>query len=1057
MTLRKPLLVPGTHIRPFGYEVILNNQTLGRLNAMVSLQSISYSYDIEDNRCYFNMWDPAGIENVVGTPATMPIPSLTDDIEIVATDGQYELWWTIFRGKLDGVTTVQTSQGRRFNCTAMSNVRRLNESLVTMSCNQLNDPFYPSPVFDPETGVRVEAKKKTVAEIIRQIMRFPNAWGVSEYFEYDDIDWGGLESNSACGSFVPSNVSFQNTRKGEAIQEVLQMAGSYRLHYDPHSDTLRVIELNLKCNRCGPQYPITFTEPTPDGNGTDYAQNLQIISDKTEWSSRASANVVRVSSGRIRYYSGNYIIPEMVENVRDSNGNEVNEANRLRAVEQDTVLMQKARAVNPEGVFYRFQPPYNIFEDHRKYPQYTVGLPLFPDWNVFEDFLPDVITIPGVQVQAGNSFPTGKTEADYITQAIEYVPITRGQQIAMGLRRLSYPNNLLVWQAWHIKEPCPACEGTGSVAAIYSGGSNAPEITWTEVAGGKTKRHRVTNYIFDPAKFGVRDPDTGELYPHDGLTKFVASGSQPYPIPWKNLCPYCRGVGWKPEYKIRNIMPDLVKGRAVVVGDGEATNVPIDPEYTQTEPETWEDSTSRVLLNWPAYVQVEHGFASSEGYRLPSPLYDAQIKNKPWKSLADYIKAHPQDSVQLFQHPLRGYKKQLATMLSITGADANLVPDSSDWNAVHGVYTEIDVTGRVSSRISSALGQVIFSEPQFIPCSARFATVRINHTNHQARFLLAKNGLIDTTTALGGNSLVDDVRRPRSFWRPARVWAQFFYTKENFYDTPAHERVAFTYTNPEGETKTYYAKYMIVDGCWVADVYKADPATWGETEVEFGNHDRMVMSNITDLAARIETTEEDLELMPIPPTADPDPAALETIKRNAGLKYPRLCGFRWDQPAPGEKLYEMEGLSVAQAEQALARPRFYTWRPIDDRPKLLAKAARKLETDNDLQVQGSLDMRGMLLNMEAGLGWVDYPNKGRAAVVKVTQNFGQGFTTTAELTRAEARQGQLPPDDKITMVDLAKEVRNLRADYDKNKAETPMPTEPMIARGTGAQGYTGAP
>lgn len=161
----------------------------------------------------------------------------------------------------------------------------------------------------------------------------------------------------------------------------------------------------------------------------------------------------------------------------------------------------------------------------------------------------------------------------------------------------------------------------------------------------------------------------------------------------------------------------------------------------------------------------------------------------------------------------------------------------------------------------------------------------------------------------------------------------------------------------------------------------------------------------------------------IPPRADMTPSQLEQAKRDAGCAFPRARLFRWDAPSPGEKMYELEGISDAIADNALQRPRFYSWRLKDDRSKLMSVAVRRLEEANNLHVSGVLQIKGKSHQFHGGLGWVDYPDQARASVSRVTHDFTNGWVINLELTREVARYGETPPVDKANLVDLQNEFK----------------------------------
>jgi len=1028
MGLKPSTSIDGHGIHAFDYRVQINGEPGYTSDTnLVRLQHLTIGYDLNDNVAFFQMWDRDSVRlrsGAVPPQYSLPQPAISDQVEIAVRQTPQADWQVVFRGLIDAVTETKSATGMAYNCRAVMDCTRLNETHITLTANLFNDPVNPQPVFDPESGVLMEAKLKTIYELVEQIMLFKDAWNSTEYFSFQDIFWNGLDASEACGLFVPSDVQFVDTPKGLAIAELLAKAGSYRLHYDPAYGShgrFVVVKLDLACGYCGDLWDLTYPDVSQaalTGAGDLYAHEADIEEDRTEWTSRSSANVCRITSGPIRFYTGQSIVPEMIENAVDGAGSPVADGSRFRAVENDSIADQKARARNAEGAYYRFQHPLKLFEDARTYQQYPVGMPLFPDWNVHEDYLPDVVMLLDVSPQ--ENIPAGKTGADYLYQS-EYQPMTRGQQYAMGIQRLGAADNLHSYQAWKTDGACSACNGSGYVAEVYSGGSNTPTVTWTSCGpDNRFQKLSVTNYLFDPQDFG--DPDA-----YDGmLTPWLASVSQPYPIPWKNLCPVCRGVGLKPQYKIRNLQDRLVSGRANARSMQEAAQeIPLDASYTQVEAETWAQTQNRLTINLSAYVQYEEAILTP--HRLPPVAH----VNDTWDALGSLAEANRYFD---FPHPLTGWTKNLITVAGIAADSprAKLIDPAWD-DQVRVPFTTIMTGQEMPASLDPAMGRVIFNQPVFIPAEMKWQTLRMEVTSAKVAYVLDSDGLVQDQGTQAGNITSNHWGVPLGYWRPAKAWLQAFYIRDNWYEYPEHEPVQFTYTDADGQQNQYVAKAAIVDGCWSVEVAKINPAQWGDQEIEFGNHDRLVQVTLHDASAVIETTEDDLERMLIPPTAGMTPEALEAAKRQAGCDFPRARLFKWEQPSPGEVLYEMEGIAPVFASNALARPRLYSWRLRDDRSKLMAMAVRKLEQANDLQVRGSLLIRGRVNDLAGGLGYVDYPDKARAAVVKVTYSFNRGFATTLELTRIEARPGEMPPDDKLRLTDLARLFREEKAGQAKRR------------------------
>lgn len=1084
MTVRESQNIIDSGIVPFAVLVRMfrNGDELGlgpSAGVLAEIQRVVRSYEPSQNEATLMMWDPNSVDQTTVTPQTiesMPIPQQGDEFLITCQDSTDMLTLTaggtpnpvIFRGIITSISEQNTDSGLRYVVTCKSMENRLNEKKVTLQFNTFNDPIHPSPVFDPNSGTQVQSRTilRTVADIIKSIMAFQDAWGTPDYLAYTDIIWPlangtSMETDIRCGAFVPRSVSYVNTGKIDAIQQVLDRAGNFKIYYDPSTtDTgkLRIVELNKACNRCGPLWDLSFPIGSSDsGQGEGYATELDVISDATVWNTDESCNVLRITSSQIRFYTGQYIIPETIENGQKDDPNHpghsvaATDVDRFVAVEQDSIANQKARAVNQDGVNYRFQHPIEqVFSDPRKIQQYPVGLPLFPDWNPHEDFLPETKLLVGVMpVENQTALPNNLTPDSYKWE-YEFLRYTQGQSNAMGVARLGRSDNLRVYQAWYVKDKCPACHGSGNVAKVYTNDTNTPVITWvpmgapvsiTGQAGGTQKQIMkpvASNYIMSPLNFG--DPNYDPVAA--GLRPWAPSGDNLYPIPSRNLCPYCRGVGWKPDHKLRNFESSLVEARTVTTTATDHVNeVPIDAEFTQTEAETWEQTQNRLIIPIGAYVQLEDAIITQN--RLPvAPTTNG---NLPWQQLAG-VEAFS------FPHPLNGYRFKLCSKIGIQDNDptGNLVP--ADWNAL-GMFTTIRFAQRISQSptVDLNMGRVVFGMPVFIPAEMNWARPATSDSQYQYRIILDANGLTRQIPQLRrANGII-----PVGYWRPARAWLQGFYTKDRFYSRPKEgedgfQPVQFQFTNADGETKNFQAKAMVVDGCWVCEITRFNPTSWGiqpsnpTDQVELITN-RVIQMAIDDDEAKIETTEDDLKVCMIPPRADMTPNDLETYKRNAGCAFPRARVFRWDTPSAGEGLYEMEGIDPAVAQNAFARPRLYSWRLRDDRSKLMNIGCRKLDEANNIRVTGSLIVKGRSVVLNTGLGYVNYPNKGPTAAMRVVYNFSNGFKIEIEVSKQVARFGEIPYDNKVSITDLKNELTNLK----RNLATASQYTPPHTTSGGG--------
>lgn len=1063
------LLTPDSSgIQPHGYKVEFADD--GQENwtqRVVQLQQVDFGYGSDPFTAQMLMWDPATIEapNIVGNRRSevMATPVNGERVRIWHYDWGIRDYTLAFKGSVKSVHDRKTETGLQYVVTAISEVVRLDESHVTFTANLYNDPINPSPFFNGN-GYLVGTVLRTVKELVDQVLIFPDAWGRPQHFTPEMVDWRGLDTDHRLGLFKPSNLVFNDTGKGQAIQTIIESAGNFTFLYvpgvDQNPDRLVIVELNLACNRCGPQWNIPFVSVDRQNPAyiAPYASDHRIMSDNTEWSSKMTANVVRMTSGQIRFYSGHYYLPERLDPWAaatigpDDAGDTAADTRNMVIQGNDTFGSMDKRSYNSERTWYRFSGPNAQAVDLRKLRQFVTGLPLFPDWNVHEDYVPDLVRISNVMLNGDNAVnPNGFTAtnnadvlyANYIG-AVEWNMQLLGDSIAHKSAKVGRAAHLRQWQAYWCPQDCPACAGTGSVKKVYTNTDNEPAFTFY-ACGPAGERiinisnftlqqtevivARVNNYIFDPKKFGERDPLTNQIWAPTGLEAWEHTDAQPYPIPWKNLCPYCRGVGKKPEYKIRNIRPDLFSGRnpqVAVSGTDTPGETPLDPDQTTIGPESWEQAQSRIMFNQQAFVQVEQPWETelpewtfrNKRWEVLTKLTDDENKNRDLNTEADSRRFK-------FPHPLqfKTVKRLLAMKYGVTGVDAQLAPD--DWYSYAPYTTVNNIEDTVSYNIDYSMGRVQFGEPQFIPCVKQFQVYQ--YDGQKKTHLVERTGML----ALGARvQITNDPHRWHGYFRPARVWMSFFYVRDHYYDTgstnplnAAPIKTTFCdFENDDGQLETYAFRAMILDGRYAVEVQKVT----ADAEQEMVSSLRVVQACYNDDAVPIETSENDFWKMSVPPDPSLDEPALEAKKKELDLDFPRGKFYKLMMTTAGEKLRETDGVSEQDFRNSVFRPKIFTWRMRDGRPRLMQLAIRRLEQGNNLTVSGQLVLNGVSNDLTQGLGFVDYPDKGRAAVKRLTYDYNNGFECTLELARERARIGELPPTEKQILNQVIKDVMTLK-------------------------------
>jgi hypothetical protein len=1045
MAVRPSYSIDHSGIRPFEVWLQLAEATAvdfepdqltvsGQLIADVN--SASLGYGVSTPSAQFIVWAEQGLvapdDLQAPSSAQFWTPQINDRVRIwvAAQDATGGLGprRVIFQGTIETLFESRDREGLRYTCTATSDSQQLDERFVTLAAN---NGAAGSVQINPQMSVgemQVTGRPQTISQLIRGILEFPDAWGSPEPFSYSQVEWNGLENSGRCGNYVPFNVNFQNTPKGQAIEQLLSLAGNFRLLYVPSSispdlATLVVVEQSLDCENCGNQWDIRFA----GADGQSYAHETDVDDDKTQWSIGNAANVVRILSSPVRFYTGDHMVPDRV----DIHYPDEDIDRHTQAIENDTVVAQAKRAINQDNAYYRFTDNYRIVPDTRRLRRYAVGIRLYPKWNIFEDWHPVSARVEGAILTS-----TGWRATD----RIEFLGVTNGYNISGGAVAPEHFDHLRTWQAWYSDRECVGCNGTGWVASLYANDENEP--LFVEVGPQEQRSLVVKNYRFKPERFGE---DATAIGYDPGVGPWVQTLGGEFPVPWKNTCPVCRGTGGQPIYPIRDIQSILVQGQGLQEVDPKTSDgtsvyqdeIPLDTEHTAMLPETIEQAMTRVSVEQGPMIQMEAGITGGNIW-LPASFPNRNAPYNDRYALPDDPSTSPglrqfndDHGVYEFTHPLvytrpDGRLRLIdALPVDASAPEAKIVPDN--WT-IHAPLTRIVPGATTEHTIDNRSGEVVFSVPVFIPAE-HYNKLPVTDTT-TGRYRLGKNRLLQTQT---GDS-VGPHGEVLGFWRPPAVWLQAFYLRRGYsrrFTSPALSLPrTVKATTPDGSgTAEYLVHAMMVDGKLAIDVAKANPDSFGTNPGELSNV-RARYRVISDDNAVIETHQADLEAAPIPLPNNVNlnaisDAEVEEYKRTVlHLNHPRARMLHFTMFKEHEQT--INGVHDPDENEAgVLRPRMFSWRLRDDRRDMILRAIQELETANNLSVRGSLRIYGIDYDQSLGLGWVDSPGRGRATVVRATYSFAGNATVALELSREEMRYGRMNPDDKTIARDMQRRVQDM--------------------------------
>ena len=257
--------------------------------------------------------------------------------------------------------------------------------------------------------------------------------------------------------------------------------------------------------------------------------------------------------------------------------------------------------------------------------------------------------------------------------------------------------------------------------------------------------------------------------------------------------------------------------------------------------------------------------------------------------------------------------------------------------------------------------------------------------------------------------------------------------------------IQFDWTSPDKVTGHYEARAMIIDGRYALEVRRKD-AINNDQKLGSGYRTIQVVHEDSGDFTRVEVYEDDFWKMPCPtlPLSEQTSAAYIAMKKTTYTNaYTEGSILMWERTTPGENLVEAAGWTDADHFSSARRPKVFNWALRDNRPRLLELAVRRLDLENVIQVRGTLEIVGSVPDTKKGLGYVDYPEKGLAAVKAITYNFSDGYVNEVELFREEARLGELTPKDQQRQHSIFKQLAQLSRTVDAQARRAQQPAGPQ--------------
>lgn len=817
-------------------------------------------------------------------------------------------------------------------------------------------------------------------------------------------------------NFIPPTISFDNITILEAIYKLINTAGPYRMVVkyasgSGTSDKIYFSSLNTRCKNCGSEIDLKYGE-TDSSKGF---HQVNVVSDSTVRRIQDACNIMKSYTGQIEWYSGHfYIMKGETDNKIKSQASFGDGAR--------TYTKNQLSCRNWDGYNYYFGLNSIPYGDSNSDSLVVVGTPLYPAWDPnsgygpyqrsFVTFLDDpekpVNSLPANEKKICLTLNSGVTENDMKFVKHKNFVDTVGRDRFKSSVGVSYV-------AYAPYDVCEACGGTGAVNEDCSNGKYA------HLFGNTRKMNGAKNGSWSFTKFDYGFVTATYESKGDSMEQYVGEGYKvpsKHPLPWKNTCPICRGTGIEPWFKMGTILNSLVDISPSQAKIGELTDDRVNS--------SGKDANNGSLVIDKTYSQITEDMS----YKYPVAVHVETSTN-----YIAYAQAAETNKSRWFKHPLADtlqvkYHKSnttepinTAARIFPNGADGSTRGRDEESQYVQVLYyTQIqDATGY---QIDTDRSMVIFNNTMFIPYRAPMATVTEVVSKNKVKLPAYDKDLKCFKYSQKGemNGVGQNVG---SFWRPSRAWITCYFKRDRYECFfKLQKKIKRTLQGTEVTDVDYYSVApRLEDNRYCAEICKTSKEASSEVE-EF---------KVRPVARGIFCDDIKWQIHPwdftknIVPSSDDGqdfivPTDYSDMWKKGGVydscikkKYYFPCG----KVLKFEKLREIEvrtlknnGKDISELLRSDTMGKVITWAHKDDRMKLFEKACAELERRNNVQISGTVTVRGEIPTFDGGLGWVRLYDGMKACVVKVELSFGTNFLMNLEVGTEELRVGQKKEADK---------------------------------------------
>ena len=1027
----------------------------------VSVDRVIYTSDASPSTCQLSLVDPHyssyNFKNKLryygSNNTNAVIPQIGDGIVVWMYNDRSNLdsatksnihskdgWVKIFKGYVTSVGKSISSNGSKYTISCEDIKVRLKDNCIKKVYNNSYKIASIPNLLEKQNVLEnpYTTERLTVKEILEDIFDYAHriasvTGGFDEeklvYFKFSDLDFNG---NNDLKGFIPQTLSFDNITILEAIYRTINSYGNYRLVLDYDDDKLYITKLSYGAKNCGDKITVqkkgskSFIEYIMNNQNSTEWHETNLISDNTYRRTKENCSILRCYSAPIEWYSGHYYIRSNYSaTVNPSTGSTTfigssNEFNIKGWNKSDKRFYLRNK--NFDGYDYVFGGSAIMgMGDSFKEPFFIVGAPLYPTWNVYQGYKARKVYYDGYVKYKYDRYsdskdPQKKAQEEVVMGAItEKLGCTENDaygfvdpdfQSVMSLTSAEIAKGY-TYEAWFPYGVCWCCDGYGAV------GFDAAE--YYDVFG-KTRN-------MDGSRTTVSCPSGSFDYGFTTITdkngKDITVPTK-HPIPWTNTCPVCRGTGVEPWFRMVNILNTLVDITPDQTKMGENENNKTISTYGQGRDKTFSD------------------IAQQRSLRKNATLY---IEDVGGDLVYDRAKLRSGD-----------------TTITHTMADERTLFNSSNKifqnneKYINGLHSTT-ITEMKGFNIDSARGLVILREKKNIPCyRQQYGISPVEKVNYSGKKLLPI--IWDNSTGTGyvkysGKGTMSGThQKSQSYWRPARAWLSCYFTRDmfksslgsNFTGTTNFKSyfigkqrqevtrdITSSNSDPE-DGKKYYISAGVEDNRYYIEItgknnygtdYNVRPTIvgtnmdsfkWQICPFDFGRWNVPAFTPSSRVNGSIS-----LNKITVPSSYENMWAGVYkgTIKKS----YMFPTGSLWSTEEMNDEEMKSLGYSPAQI-QAMQRsdifPKVYRWIHRDDRVKMIDRGIAELERKNDVQVTGTIAIRGGAPKFKKGFGYVllseigeDFATQDsvKACIVKIELDMTNGCVMNLEVSTEEMRVG----------------------------------------------------